>query len=214
MGLAAVNDTVLFTVRGLVTGQRHLHTLHFRALAPLADEQNVIDFWQADCRATYRALFGDTQSPCIEYKVQQICGTVPLRAPIAENEVAPNIVGATGAYVNPTPSFVASLTSVKTALAGRTRQGRYFIGGLDESQVSANTLVNSIPAALVAYSDALLGAFGPGGTHAGVWALVVHSKKLASVPGTDCQDSSTIVTGMVVSPNPTTMRSRKLGHGD
>ena len=43
MGVPSMNDTVLLTVRGLVGGQRHVHTLHFRAVNALTTEELLID---------------------------------------------------------------------------------------------------------------------------------------------------------------------------
>ena len=191
----------------------HIHTLHFR-LGVAATEQGLIDAWQAGARAQYRAMFQSTDSPCQTYRAAQVCGSLPLRAPTEETEVAPNIVGTQGFASDSSPTWLARVVSERTALAGRSRRGRFYIGGLYESQHSGNNLTAGDLALVQAYIDALMAAFVTGVTPgADAYALVVHSPTLAAVPATNCQDSSTPVTGMIARSRVGSMKSRKPGSG-
>lgn len=208
----AINDTAQLAVIGTVGGVRHIHTLHFRHLDPALTEQNVIDAWQAQARTAYRDLFHPSDLPIERYVCAQVCGSVPLRAPVEEVEVDPNRAGTLASTGQLLPTFNAAVVSVRTALAGRSRRGRFFLGGLREDYVAGNVLDPNYLSRVQTYINALLAAFGPSGS-VGSERLVVHSRKLASSPTVACQDSSTLVQGMIARANPGTMRSRKLGSG-
>jgi hypothetical protein len=208
----AINDTTLLTVKGSVFGQDHVHTLHFRSIDIGASEQDLIDAWQAGCRTSYRAIFSTGEFPCQTYTARQVCGSVPLRAPVEETETTPlsegTKTGATGAM----PPWIAGVVSVRTAFAGRSRRGRFYLGGMAESEQELAVITSGRLALQQAYIDDLISEFVfPAG--AGGWTLVVHSHKLAAVPGTDCEDSSTLVTGFLNRSAVATMKSRKAGHG-
>lgn len=209
----AVNDTSQLAIKGTVGGQDHVHTLHFRAVDALANEQGLIDAWQANARAAYRAIFKNTDTPVDVITAAHVCGAVPLRALAQEVEVAPNRAGSEGNDSSqPLPTFNAAVVSVRTAYSGKSRRGRFYIGGLSEANTDGNVL-GSLQARIQAYVTALMANFS-GANAAGGWSLVVHSRKLAAVPGTQCQDSSALVTAMIVRNEVGTMRSRKAGHGN
>jgi hypothetical protein len=111
------------------------------------------------------------------------------------------------------PSWLAAVSSTRTALAGKSRRGRYFVGGLWETDQNAGDLAAAYSSVQAAYNTALLGAFGPTGTDPGGYTLVVHSATLAAVPGTQCQDSSTPITGILSRLQLGSMKSRKIGSG-
>jgi hypothetical protein len=199
-------------VKGTVGGETHVHTLHFRAADALANEQGLIDQWQTSCRTAYRNIFVVGDTPVDTITVQQVCGSTPLRAPVIETEIAPNRAGGEGNDTsNLMPTFVAGVVSVRTAFAGKSRRGRFYIGGLTEAGVTQNIL-GSVAGRIQTYLTALETAFRSPNALSG-WSLVVHSRKLAAVPGTQCQDSSTLVTSLLLRNEVGTMRSRKLGHG-
>jgi len=208
----AINDTSQLSVIGNVLGQEHVHTLHFRHLGPGGDESVLIDEWQASAKASYRALFSTVDSPTQRYRGAQVCGTIPLRAPDEETEPAGQILGTRATATDPLSPFMAAVTSVRTASAGRSRRGRFFIGGIYEGDQSGGNLTGTYLALVVAYHTALLAAFGPTGT-SGQFRLVVHSRLLAGVPGALCENSSTLVTGMIARSVLGTMKSRKPGSG-
>jgi len=209
----AVNDTAQLAVKGTVLGQTHVHTLHFRNIDGLATEQAIIDAWQTNARTAYRNMFDNSDTPVDLITARQICGTVPLRAPVEEVEVAPNRVGGADFTTDPMAPWLAGIVSVRTSSAGRSRRGRFYIGGLYESEVNGAQLVANHIARLQAYVDALVTNFVTPATPASGWKLVVHSRKLAAVPGTQCQNSSTFVAGMIVRADMGSMRSRKAGSG-
>jgi len=212
----AVNDTLRLSVIGTVATQQHVHTLHFRNSTIGDQEQAIIDAWQANCRNAYRDMFTTSDSPVQRFSVQQVCGSVPLRSALEEVEVSPNIAGSWltsgGAVHAISPSFVAAVVSVKTALAGRSRRGRFYIGGVPEAELNINSLSPAYTAKIQAYINVLLTRFGALSVlHE--FNLVVHSPTLAKVPGSQCQNTSTLVNGMTINPLIGTMRSRKAGSG-
>jgi hypothetical protein len=206
----AVNDTYAFAVRGTVGTQTHVHTLHFRQLDPLGTEQMLIDQWQTSCEGPYKALFTFQDFPMEVIRAQVICGSEPLPAAVEETFAGAATEGTKTATTDSCPAFLAALVRERTALAGRTRQGRFFIGGLREADVSGNGITAEHIARLQAYCNALSGEFM--GTSPQPFQLVVHSRKLAQ-PGVQCQVSSAPVTSLNVSSAATTMRSRKVGSG-
>jgi hypothetical protein len=204
-----INDTVMLSVIGSVGGEDHYHTLHFRSLG-VQSMQGLIDEWQAGCLAAYRGLFRVDDGPCSLLRAQHICGGLPLDATIEEFQTGTALAGTRGAVGDRMPSYVASLVAEKGISAGRRRQGRFFIGGMMEIDCVGNDLQTSILTPLQTYCDALRNSFmvqvSP------LWRLVVHSRTEADEGG-DCQGSSTLVGQLLVRTRPTTMRSRKYGHG-
>lgn len=209
----AVNDTILLAIRGTVGGQTHVHTLHFREMAVAADEQGLIDEWQAACMTPFRGMFDNDDTPVILATASQVCGATPLRAPVEEAVTPPGGIGTLTLPGDRVPSWLAAVVSVRTAVAGRSRRGRFYIGGLFEDVIHENSIDAAHLLRVKVYTDALMATFGPGGTMVANHALVVHSPKLASVPGTQCQNSSTIVTALLPRTLIGSMKSRKPGSG-
>lgn len=206
-----LNETYLLVVRGNMFGAMHIHTLHFREGASALGEAGLLTAWQGAPMTAYRGCFHNSSTPTLSLKVQKVCGTAPLPAAVEVIPTTPNQLGTRTTVGDGMPTYVACVVSEKTALAGRTRQGRFFLGGLFEADNSYNTLAPAYITIVQAYVDALKAAFvTPAGPD---FRLVVHSRELASQPGTQCQDSSTPVTNLVINTSPTTMRSRKAGHG-
>ena len=211
-----INDTVELSVAGLVGGQTHVHTLHFRYKRVSSSEAGLITDWKGSCLTTYRAMFSTLDTPATLLKAAQVCGSVPLRAP-GEDASGP-AAGTRAITADPLPTWVAQVVSERTALAGRSRRGRFFMGGLYEVD-SSGTNGNSVPVGnqrsilIQAYLDTLLAQFVTGGGANLDYGLVVHSRLLAAVPGTACQDSSTSVTGLIRRDLLGSMRSRRPGSG-
>lgn len=209
-----LNDTAQLSVIGSVAGQQHIHTLHFRLLDATSTnlEPSLIDSWQAACRTTFRGLFGTADSPCQLYRAQQVCGSLPLRAPAEEAEVSPNIAGSLTLTTDQLAPWLAAVISWRTAFAGRSRRGRNYFGGMSEEMVVGSTIHSTQLARLAAYRDAVLGEFGPSGASLN-YRLVVHSRKIADT-GVDCTASSTAITSGLVRDQLASMKSRKAGHGN
>lgn len=207
----AINDTLELTVQGTVASTQHIHSLHFRSIGVLAADVLITE-WMASCATTYRALFVTNDSPCQLLRAEVVCGAEPLPAAVEFVPAAGTQLGTrTASAGERSPAFVAALVTERTALAGRSRMGRFFIGGLTDGSFDLNDLAASYLTLVNAYIAALLAQFVTPSTPS--FRQVVHSRKLAAVPGTQCQDSSAAVTAMIPSTRPTTMRSRKLGHG-
>lgn len=204
----AINDTSLLAAIGSAQGEQMVHTLHFRHLAPPAPgelmEQTLIDQWQAAAQSQFLAQFGNSFT-LDRILARQVCGTVPLRATVEETVGLTGSKGHSGAITAP---WLAGLVRERTALTGRTRQGRYFIWVDDEANINGKTISTAFQTTMQTYANALLTAFGPSGTNTN-FRLVVHSRKLAATPGTQCQDSSTLVTNLAASNVLTTNRSRR-----
>lgn len=209
----AINDTVQLTVQGFAGGERHLHTLHFRYAALSSTEQGLIDAWQATSRTTYRAQFQAAAAPVQALTARQVCGSVPLRAPLEEIELVANQPGTLNDSSQAGPSWVARVVSVRTALAGKSRRGRFYIGGMTDFTIESNNVSTDGRNATQAYVNSLMAAFVGAARSQADYALVVHSGKLAA-SGVDCDLSSTPVTGMIVRTLLGSMRSRKPGRGD
>jgi len=157
-------------------------------------------------------MFGTADSPCQLYRAQQVCGSIPLRAPAEEAEVSPNIVGALTLTTQQLAPWLASCLSWRTAFAGRSRRGRNYFGGMSEEMVNGSLIDSSQTTRIAAYRDAVLDAFGPSGANPN-YRLVVHSRKLADT-GVDCTVSSTPITSGLVRDQLASMKSRKAGHGN
>lgn len=209
-----LNDTAQLSVIGTVHGQQHIHTLHFRNQDGTATTQGLIDGWQANARTAYRALFHTADSPCELYRAQVVCGSLPLPAASEEAEAAPNIVGSgTKGATERAPAWLAALVSVRTASAGKSYRGRFFIGGIYEGDFVADNLTAATIAGMTAYTNALIAAYVTPTTGTNGWRWVVHSRKLSAVPGSQCQNTSSLVTGVLVRAAVASMKSRKPGRG-
>jgi len=210
--MGAVNDTYELRVIGHILSQQHIHTLHFRQSAAGVGAAELITQYSGAPLTAYRACFS-IDDPCVEMlHAQMVCGSVPLEAAVEVNRSPFSAqAGSRVSNVDRSPTFMAGLVSIKTAFSGRSRRGRFFLGGLRDSDFLQNSMDAAWIALAQAYANALKAAFV---TAVGAnFYQVIHSRTLAAVPGTDCQSSSTLVTDYVVSTVPTTMRSRKLGHG-
>jgi len=227
----APNDVWMLTVKGTVTGQQHIHTLHFLQGDGGVDGAHLITSWTSAASAAYRGCFATTQGPVQSIQAKLVCGTEPFPAPTEVIPVASDQLGTRGVAGDPMPSFVAGLIQEKGALAGRRYSGRFFLGGLYETDVIANDLASAWLTVAAAYCTALKTAFVTPALPA--WRLFCFSSLLAegdtahtsrpTTPGgprvstpvtaVPCAQAGSQVTDLVVSARPTTMRSRKLGHG-
>ena len=210
--MGSTNDTYELIVQGIVADTQHIHTLHFRQVTPALKAEDLVTSYMSVANATYRGIFSSGDRPWMIVKAHPVCGTPPLEAGYEVATSAPNDAGTRTGTFDSAASFVAGLVTLKTGLAGRTRQGRFFLGGLHDADYARNDVGAGYVTMLNAYCNALKAAYVTPGTSA-AWRLVIHSRKLAAVPGTQCQDSSAPVTTLTVSPYVTTMRSRKKGHG-
>jgi hypothetical protein len=209
----ALNDTSILAVQGTWVGQRHIHTLAFRSQVIGDAEQALIDEWQSACRTAYRAIFPGGHNPVELLTARQVCGALPLRAAVEEVEPPATGSGTRSVVEAVLAPWLTGLISVRTASAGKSRRGRNFIGGLAESDILGSTISGPWITAVTAYYTALMNTFGPSGTST-TWRWVIHSHKLALEPGAPpCQNTSTPVTGFIVRPTMTTMKSRKVGSG-
>lgn len=208
----ALNDTYFFQAHGTLAGQVYIHTLHFREFgSPIVGDpaQSCINAWQAACQTLWLNAHPTTYT-LERLTCQRICGSLPLPVPVEESVALPGVrmVGSTGELLAP---WLALLVTERTALAGKSYRGRFFMSGGGESDISGTTISNgSLQWGDVAqqYVTALTNEFvNP--VAPDLWQLVVHSRKLAAIPGTDCTDSSTPVTTLSRSLTLTSMRSRR-----
>jgi len=208
----AANDTSKLAVIGTVSGQQHIHTLHFRHVTPALTEADLIAAWQAAARTTYRAFFRTADNPCEQYQARHVCGTVPLRAGSDVSETAGSIAGTRSEATEAMAPWLATVVTLRTPFAGRTRRGRFFLGGLAEGGIVGALVSSGVTALVQDYVDDLMTAFVTSGGTTG-FLLVVYSRVLAAVPDTECQDSSTPVSTMQVRNVLASMKSRKAGSG-
>lgn len=220
--MVAANAIYKLAVIGTVLSQRHVHTLHFRStlagssvgFSEDAWMQDLIDQWQSSCRTAYRAIFGTGDQPCQLYQARKVCGALPLPAGIDEAEAAGSTAGTASKTGDPLPSWLANVTTERTALAGRRFRGRFFLGGLWEQDVNFNDMTTARIAPTQAYADALAAAFVTPLETAVNGKLFVFSVVQSKVPGIQCQNAGADVKTFQVRVPVASMKSRKAGHGD
>lgn len=205
--MVSTNDTAELALVGTRGGQTVICTHHFRMTEVGTGRtlQDLIDKWQAAAQAAWLAILTSDYT-LQKVRARHVCGSVPLDATVEETV---NAAGSRGAATAATPPWFALVIRERTASAGRERRGRFYVPVCDEADFAGDTIQAGILANYTAYAAALTGAFLPGGSQIGTWQMVVHSRKLAAVPGTQCQASSTVVTSLPVQAVLTTQRSRR-----
>lgn len=219
--MPAPNGIYRLSVTGTVAGQQHVHTLHFRstpaaaavALAEDAYQQGIIDSWQAAPATAYRAQFGNPDSPVQFLSVRKVCGSLPLPAGVDETQAAGGILGSNGAAGQAMAPWLAHVVTVRSSFAGRSRRGRFFIGGLSEEQVTGSTLQSGRLTPAQGYIDALRTAYVTPDELTVAQKLFIFSRKLAAVAGIACQNAGADVTGFQLRDQMASMKSRKAGSG-
>lgn len=221
-----LNDTLLLQVKGQANTQTHIHTLHFRVNGAGDAPNALMDQYMSACAVAYRACFTTASTPIQMLRVDHVCGSVPLTAPVERNIVFASGQGSKVQTPQIVPAYMAAVVAEKSTLAGRRRQGRFFLGGLDVACLNGDNISTAYQGQIQAYCNALLAAFVTPPSPS--LQLVVHSRYLARphaayvdgsgntvpayTPG-NCQEISAPVAQLVVSGRATTMRSRKVGHG-
>lgn len=202
----AVNETYKLSVVGSYRGQDIVHTLHFREVVfpgPGTFEQRIIDQWQANCRTSWVAQYG-TGYIMSKLRAEKVCGTLPLPVAVEETDTTPGTRGGVGDQ----PPWLACRIKENGVSAGRSRQGRFFVMVSFESDQDAGVIGAGTITLFQNYVNTLSRWLALGADAAEA-RLVVHSRKLAAVPGAQCQDSSTLVGSYTVGTFLTTMRSRR-----
>lgn len=212
----SVNDTVQLAVKGIVGGQTHIHTLHFRYIDVLSTDSDLVADFQANALAEFRQCFSTADLPAQLITASQVCGGIPLRAPAEATPAAPAGTRDSSAIGDRLPSWLATITSERTALAGRSRRGRFYMGGMWEADTDGNNLTDGTNRAknyVTLYAAKLMARYVTDGAGKSPrYTLAIHSRVLA-LPGVNCQDSSTLVNGLIVRTAVASMKSRKPGSG-
>lgn len=201
------NSTAVLAIVGTKLSQTIIVTHHFRNIHIGTSHtlQELIDDWQAACQTQWLAIF-QSDYTLTKLVARHVCGTLPLDATVEE---AVGSAGTRGAPVNTLAPWFAGVVRERTASAGRSHRGRFFVPVPDEMDVTEDVLAGTHVTRVQTYCTALQGLAVDPGASSIKWRLVVHSKKLASVPGTQCQNSSTLVTSLAVQNVLTTQRSRR-----
>jgi len=178
------------------------------SLGSNADSQ-LLSRWQTTCQSAWLGCHSAAYN-LTRITAQRICGSLPLpaRTELSVGQPGTRNVSVQG---DPLAPWLSLAVNESTGLAGRSRHGRFFMSGGYEGDVTGESLVvnvNQWNNLVLAYIAALNGAFVTG-TPPLDWVLVVHSKKLAAQPGTQCNQSSTPVTGLSLVARLTTQRSRR-----
>jgi hypothetical protein len=212
------------SVIGTVTGQQHIHTMHFRstanALTLAASEAefqgSLIDTWSGGPKAAYRALFGGADSPVQLYQVRKVCGSTPLPAGVDEAEPGGTQAGTgiAGEFNGDKAApWLASVTTIRTGYAGRRYRGRWFFGGLYEPMLNVSDVSTDRQNRMTSYCTAMLAAFHATAPDTLQAVQFSFSRVQAAEVGVNCQNAG----GDVISFQPraalATMRSRKVGSG-
>lgn len=221
----SVNDIWNLQVRGTVFGTQHIHSLHFRETALAANVGDLRTAYEGAPLTAYRALFPSHQPPVQMIRYAKVCGGVPLPAPTEIPVTGAASMGTRSVgTAEGMPSFIASLVTVRSTTAGRRYNGRFFIGGLVETDCNTNDLQSGYITLLQAYCSALTAAFVTPSSlpfEAFVFSNLLADGRPANSPGqppaavaaVQCGDAGAKVVSYTASTRPTTMRSRKLGHG-
>ena len=228
----APNDVWLLQVKGTVSDTQHIHTLHFLQNDDSIDGDDLISAWRTAADTAYRNMFSIYYKPCEEIDARVVASPDPaFPAPSVFSGTTAEQTGLRNTSGDHMPAYMAALVIEKGTLAGRRYSGRFFIGGLSETDVSLNSLVPAYIAVVQAYCDALKAAFVT--SAAPPWRLFCYSGLLGQgdpnhtsrnpvdgqpriatpVDKVAPQLAGSPVANLVVSGRPTTMRSRKYGHG-
>jgi hypothetical protein len=203
-------DVVQLSVIGTVTGQDHVHTLHFQKIGT-TDIAALVASWQTNCLTAYRAMFLTTDTPVRIVRGSHACGTIPLDATV---DVIPLVASQAGSRTpsgHPLPSFVATCVSEKGALSGQRRSGRFFIGGMQEDDTNGNLIEGTQVTRVTAYCTTLMTNYVTPLTPD--WRLVTYSKTTRD-EGSSCAASAFPVASLIVRTSPATVRRRKMGRGN
>lgn len=206
--MVATNETAELQIVGTRESQIVIVTHHFRNIHVATEHslQELIDEWQTTCQTPFLAIPNNSYT-LTKLVARHVCGSLPLDATVEE------LVGSTGTNGDTTlltPPWFAGVVRMRTASAGRSRRGRFFVPVTSEAQFDKDTLSATLVTNITTYCTALKNLFVADGSAPSVaWRLVVHSRKLAAVPGTQCQDSSTLITTIAPQSVLTTQRSRR-----
>jgi len=219
--MVAPNGIYRLAVIGTVAGQQHVHTLHFRsttaASAASASEpdfqQALIDHYQANALTEYRALFNQGNYPASLLQVRKVCGSLPLPGGIDEALTGTAGEGSRVSGTDPLAPWLANVTTLRTAYAGRSYRGRSFIGGAYEGDVIGATFQSGYLAWVTAYFAKLKAQYMDPSEISIAHKLFVFSRKLAETVGIACQDAGADVVSYLVRDQLATMKSRKAGSG-
>jgi hypothetical protein len=228
----ATNDVWMLTVKGTVAETTHIHTLHFLEVAGPLLGQDLLDSYTGAPLTAYRSCFAIYHAPVEQITAQKVCGSLPLPSPDLYAPAPAAQVGTRGTGASEgEPAFLAALVTEKGMSAGRRYSGRFFLGGLYESDVQGNYITDAYKAVVQGYLNALAAAYiPPGGGLA--WRLFCYSELLGEgdpnhtkrnpaggarladpVAAVPCQQAGSPTRALILSGRPTTMRSRKVGHG-
>jgi hypothetical protein len=223
--VVAPNGIYKLSVIGTVTGQQHVHTLHFRSTAAgnavgftePAYMQDLITVWTAGPGGPYRQLFGGVDNPVVLFQVRKVCGTLPLPAglDVAQAGGSQAGTGVAGEFNGDKHApWIAGVVTVRTSLSGRRNRGRFFIGGMYEAMSAQATLSAARITALTAYTTALNTAFvAPLETATNAKHFVYSLTQAKEFPATPCQNTGADVVSYQVRDQLATMKSRKAGSG-
>jgi hypothetical protein len=180
----AAGDIMQLVVEGTLLGQRYFNTSHYLQTAEHATpEQDLIDTWEAACETSWLAAHPPRYT-LAAYTVRHQAGPSPMRAPV--QEIA-NLAGTrTQSSTVDLAPWLCCVVSLRTALAGRSRRGRWFISGGSENDVDQEVLLSTAGqwrALVGTFVDNWFAAFKEGGTSAN-WDAVVYSRTIAGDPPT------------------------------
>jgi hypothetical protein len=223
--MVAANGIYKLSVIGTVSGQQHVHTLHFRStasgnsvgLTEPAWMQDLLTTFQAGPQGSYLQMFGGADTPISLFQVRKVCGSEPLpagldAAPAGGAKLGTGIAGEFNGDKH--APWIAGVVTVRSALSGRNYRGRFFIGGMYEAMSNGSTLSTARITALTTYSAALNTAYVAPLETAKNAALFVYSHTLSKKdPKPACQDTGADVVSFQVRDQLATMKSRKAGSG-
>lgn len=209
---ASVGDMVQARVRGLIEGQTTENVLHFRCVTPDSDIDLHLILVLVQCFIMHLL-------PGTSDKFEYMDVAWKKVSPVLGNEFIHTFpTGSTGAVAGDSePSFVSAVSSIRTALGGKSHRGRFYLGGIPEAGMVGSIISSDGPTwpAILAFVACLASKFivgDPPGTNQ--WTIGVYSRKIGGSAFPYGASGFTPATQITPVQFAATTRSRKIGHGN
>jgi len=210
---ATTGDVYKVKVVGRIEGQITNNIFYFSSATGDSDVELHLILVLAQCFVTQLLPVLSNQFALQELRWQKVYPTLGNE----QVTIPPGtLTGGQGGF-DALPSFVSVVSSVRTALGGRTHRGRFYLAGFPEASADQSILKNTggIWDGYVAFLACIVSHFVLGDPPpANGWQMQVFSRK---VGGAHFPPSTATAFTPVTNINPTTLlgttRSRRIGHG-
>ena len=205
----ALNDLYRCAFSYQIFGQTNTNIMYMKQTAqPLLDTaQKVADSLVASMTTVFAAgVPVDNRNPTSNLTVQLVSRI------FSDAGIASGAFGNAGMGGGSLPPANALVVRIGTGLAGRTRRGRIFLGGVQKDLQGAGVLTANGIIAYGIFLTAMRNQFGGPATPSG-FQLGVFSRKRYDILSNPFDDYWKPATVLAIVSGLTTMRSRKVGSG-